>query len=98
MKKRYSNSTFMSAVVELVGLCEVVISIFIIIGGLRIMYTPFENEIAESLMMFFGLSAGIIVIVSGSIIFLNGALFVALAQSVGFSKQNNEMLKDIISR
>lgn len=97
-KKRYSKSTFMSSIISFVGFLEIVFAVFVILGGIGVMTVPIEEQDSIELFRFLGISMSIVLIGSGAILFFNGALFIALSQSVGFSKQNNLMLKDLISK
>lgn len=97
-RKRYGKTTLSSSVVGLVGVFELVMGIIMMLAGVGFMSTPPSGTEYDMIMQYLGGSIGIMAIVMGAVVFFNGALFMAISESVGFSKQNNGMLKDLMEK
>jgi len=96
VQKNYSNMTFMSGIVGVIGVFEIVISLLLFIAGFAILNDSENLSYTNQLIDFIGVSVGFIVISTGGLLFLGGALLISISQAVGLSLQNNEMLKDIL--
>ena len=98
VERKHSKKTFMSSFVGFFGILYSIAGVAVISVGFLLFITPIGNMMPENIFENLGLSVSISFIVLGMILFLNGALFIALTETVRLSKQNNEMLKDIISK
>jgi hypothetical protein len=98
MKKRYySNSTLSSVFVGMIGYLEVIVSVIVILIGIAIMRGENPGLDMPELYMLLGDAVGFVILLFGGTLMFNGALFICVSQSVGFSKQNNEMMKELLN-